>query len=105
MKHFIVFDQLQAKEMLKGAGAAFLQTEHLTVGYTHMKAGSEIPLHHHAEEAIDIVLEGEMEMQIGDVTDTVRRGGMTYVPSNVPHKAKASTDCKVVTVFYPKRDI
>lgn len=105
MKHFIVLNQLKTEELLKNAFAAFLQTENLTIGYTYMKAGGAVPLHHHPEEAIDIVLEGEVEMQIGDTTETLKSGIITSVPSNVPHKAVALTDCKVVTIFYPKRSV
>jgi quercetin dioxygenase-like cupin family protein len=103
MQHFIELDRLDLKELLQGAFASFLQTENLTIGYTDMKAGSEVPLHHHPEEAIDIVLEGKLEMHIGDTKHTIMPGYITTVPSNVPHRAQALTDCKVITVFYPRR--
>jgi quercetin dioxygenase-like cupin family protein len=105
MKYFIEPDQLQHKEMLKGITAAFLQTENLTMGFSNMKAGSEVPLHQHIEEAIDIVLEGQLEMQIGDTKAVLQPGVISCVPSNIPHRAIALTDCKVVTVFYPKRNL
>ncbi|HTE08653.1 MAG TPA: cupin domain-containing protein [Flavitalea sp.] len=103
MKHFISVDIFELKEQIQGAFAAFMQTENLTVAYTDMKAGAEIPLHNHVEEALDIILEGELEMQIGDNTGVLRRGMFSSVPSDIPHKARALTDCKVITVFNPKR--
>jgi quercetin dioxygenase-like cupin family protein len=103
MKHFIALETLETKELLKGAFASFLQTANLTIGYTYLKAGAGVPLHQHPEEAVDILLEGILEMQIGDITDTLSPGMLTIEPSNIPHKARAIEDCKVVTVFYPQR--
>ena len=105
MKHFISLEKLVALEAMKGAFLSSVQTENLTVAYTNMKAGVEIPLHRHPQEAIDILLEGVLEMQIGEKLQTVRPGMITTVPANVPHRAKAVTNCKVVTVLHPKRNM
>jgi len=103
MNHFISLNELTLTEPLKGAFLASLQTENLTIAYTDTIAGAEIPLHHHPEEAVDILLDGELEMQIGETTSVLKKGMISIVPSNVPHRAKAITACRVVTVFYPKR--
>jgi quercetin dioxygenase-like cupin family protein len=105
MEHFISLEKLPLKELIKGGFAGFVQTENLTVGYTDMKPGTEIPLHHHPEEAIDIVLEGELEMQIGEKMSVLKDGMITVVPGNVPHRAVAITECKVITIFYPQRKL
>lgn len=103
MKHFISVDALKVTESLQGAFLGIVQTENLTIAYTKMMSGAEIPLHHHVEEAVDIVLEGEVEMQIGEITDTLKPGMFSIVPSNVPHKARAITQSQVMTIFNPKR--
>lgn len=103
MNHFIDLKSLAATEALKGAILSFINTENMTIAYTDMKTGVEIPLHHHPEEAIDIILDGILEMQVGEETETLAHGMISIVPSNVPHKATAITDCKVVTIFYPQR--
>jgi quercetin dioxygenase-like cupin family protein len=103
MDHFILLNQLPAQELIQSAFVGSVQTENLTLSYTDMKAGVEIPLHHHPEEAVDIILEGILEMQVGEKSDTLSHGMVSIVPSNVPHKAKAITDCKVLTIFYPQR--
>jgi quercetin dioxygenase-like cupin family protein len=105
MNHFIILNQLETLEAMQGAFLASVQTENLTVAYTDMKAGVEIPLHHHHQEAVDILLEGILEMQIGEKSDTLSPGMISIVPSNITHQAKAITDCKVVTIFYPKRQM
>ncbi len=105
MNYFIELNKLNSLEAIKGAFLSSIQTENLTVAYTDMQASVEIPLHQHLEEAVDIILEGELEMQIGETTSLLSCGMISIVPSNIPHKAKAITDCKVVTIFYPRRDL
>jgi quercetin dioxygenase-like cupin family protein len=105
MNHFIQLNKLTVKDELPGATAAYFQTVYSTMAYTEMQAGAIIPLHHHVNEALDIVLEGILEMQIGDKTDTLYPGMMSFVPSNIQHGAKAITDCKIVTVLHPKRQV
>ncbi|MBC7888564.1 MAG: cupin domain-containing protein [Ferruginibacter sp.] len=103
MNHFISLSKLAAVEAVKGGFLSAVQTENLTIAYTSMKAGAEIPLHHHPEDAVDIMLEGILEMQIGEITEIIAHGMITIVPSNMPHKAKAITECNVITIFYPRR--
>jgi quercetin dioxygenase-like cupin family protein len=104
MNHFIALNDLENKEVMKGITLDFFRTEHLTVAFTALKAGAEIPLHHHIHEAIDIVMDGELEMQVGETNGVLKPGVISNVPSNIPHKAQAITDCKVITVFYPLRE-
>ena len=105
MENFISLIDLPATEPLKGATLAAIQTENLTIAYTVMKPGVVIPIHSHPEEAVDIVLDGLLEMKIGEKTDTLSRGMLSVVPSGIPHTAKAISECSVVTIFYPKRNL
>jgi len=105
MDQFISLNQLALTEPITGAFLGTMQTANLTIAYTELKAGVTIPLHHHPEEAVDIILDGELQMQVGDDTSIMSRGMMSVVPSNVPHTATAVSDCKVVTVFYPRRGL
>ncbi len=104
MNHFIELNALEIKDSLPGATAAYFQTEHSTIAYTALKAGLQIPLHNHANEAVDIVLAGIVEMQIGESSGTLTAGMMSFVPSNIMHSATAITDCKVITFLHPKRN-
>jgi len=105
MKQFITLTNMPLKEVLKGAFISSLQTENLTISYSYLKAGTEIPMHQHPEEAVDILLNGLLEMEIGSSTNSMTTGMISIVPGNIPHRAKAITDCKVLTVFFPQRDI
>jgi quercetin dioxygenase-like cupin family protein len=103
MDCFIALNKLECTEALTGVSLSIVQTENLTVAYTDMEAGAEIPLHYHPEEAVDIVLEGTLEMQVGEKTDTLTHGMISVVKSNMPHRGVAVTACKVITIFYPQR--
>lgn len=105
MKHFLQLNNLPLKEIIKGGFVSSLQTENLTLSYSLLKAGTEIPLHQHPEEAVDILLSGLLEMEIGDNKDTLATGMISIVPGNIPHRARAIIDCKVLTVFFPQRDL
>jgi quercetin dioxygenase-like cupin family protein len=100
---FISLSNLPLADLPGGGFAAFVLTKNLTASYTDLKAGAEIPLHQHPEEAIDIVIHGILEMQVGETSGTLTNGMMSIVPLNVPPTAKAIIDCKAVTIFYPQR--
>lgn len=44
MKYFIDLKTLEIKDSLPGVTAAYFQTEHLTLAFTELNAGAEIPL-------------------------------------------------------------
>jgi quercetin dioxygenase-like cupin family protein len=103
MENFIELSAIPLQELIKGGFVGSLQTANLTIAYTRLDAGAAIPLHQHPEEAVDILLDGILEMQVGEKSGTLERGMISIVPSGIPHQAKAITDCRVVTIFYPKR--
>jgi quercetin dioxygenase-like cupin family protein len=105
MPHFIALNKLAAIPATEGILLSTVQTENLTLAYSSMKAGAAVPLHQHTEEAVDIIIEGVLEMQVGEKSDTLSHGMISIVPSGVAHKATAITDCKVLTIFYPQRSL
>jgi quercetin dioxygenase-like cupin family protein len=55
-------------------------------------------------EVIVNVIEGTLELTIDKETRTLTGGMAAVIPSNVPHTAKAITDCFVLDVFHPVRE-
>ena len=82
----------------------FIHTDNITVAFNELKAGAEVPVHTHVHETIDYIQEGMLQMTIGEETVEMPAGAVARVPSNIPHGAKAVTDCKVINVFYPARE-
>jgi quercetin dioxygenase-like cupin family protein len=52
----------------------------------------------------DEVIEGELEMTIGGVTQRAAPGVVAIVPSNVLHSVKAITSGNLIVVDYPLRE-
>lgn len=70
-----------------------------------IKAGEQLPQHQHPEEQITHIIEGEFALTVGDETMIVTAGDAAVIPANVPHGGKALTDCTVIDVFTPARQI
>jgi quercetin dioxygenase-like cupin family protein len=75
------------------------------LSYLEMDAGAEIPLHNHPHEQGGILLEGKLQLTIGDDTRVVEAGAMFLIEANVPHRAVAIDGPAVVLdVFSPVRE-
>ena len=101
---FIKINDIAPKEIVPGFSARFIHSANITIAYWEMKAGASIPVHHHVHEMIVNVMEGRLELTIGNDTKVLEAGMAGIIPSNVPHTATALTVCKVIDVFYPVRE-
>lgn len=65
---------------------------------------TEAPRHAHDEEQITIVIEGELEFEVGEERRTLRPGQMAVIPPNVPHGGRThDSPCREIDVFNPPR--
>jgi quercetin dioxygenase-like cupin family protein len=77
----------------------------MLVAVVDLEIGSHVPSHEHYHEQVGIILEGELELTIGDETKIVKRGDVYVIPANVPHGAQAITgNVKLMDVFSPVRE-
>jgi quercetin dioxygenase-like cupin family protein len=105
MKHSFKFSELPKLAVPSDLfDVRFIHTGNITVAFNELKAGAEVPAHQHIHETIDYVQEGELEMTIGNETVQMNTGTVARIPSDIPHSAKAITDCRVINVFYPARE-
>jgi quercetin dioxygenase-like cupin family protein len=95
---------IRPKELVPGITGYYAHGEGLTFGYVELKTGSSIPLHHHLHEQVTYIIEGELDMVIGNENCVLKSGMYHVIPSNVPHSAVAVTDCKVIDAFNPVRE-
>lgn len=91
-------------ELVNGITGYYKHGESMSFGLVLIKAGSDLPAHNHVHEQITYIIEGELEMKIGDELVTLRPGAVQVIPSNVLHGAKAISDCKLIDVFNPVRE-
>ena len=69
-----------------------------------IEEGGVVPLHHHPYEQIGYCIDGTFDFDIGEETHHIETGASWVVPSNVPHKAVATSKCFLIEVWSPDRD-
>lgn len=92
------------KDLVPGVAGHYAHGEKMSFGYVLLKKGSHVPVHYHPHEQITFILEGELDMVIDDKPCPLKAGMYHVIHSNVPHSARAVTDCKVIDVFSPARE-
>ena len=102
---FIDIQSIQSNEVAPGCRLRTPYGENLMLSYLEMDAGAEIPLHHHPHEQGGMLLQGKLELTIGEESRVVEPGSMFLIPPNVPHRAVALDGPAVVLdVFSPIRE-
>lgn len=96
--------KLQPVERIPGYFGRFVHSEHMTVAYWEIKAGSPIPEHDHPHEQIMTVTDGAFELVVDGVPKLLRAGMVEIIPPGVRHGGRAVTDCRVVDTFSPVRE-
>jgi quercetin dioxygenase-like cupin family protein len=101
---FININNVPTREVAPGFFGKFMHSDTLSVAYWEAKQGAEIPLHQHVHEMVVNVIEGKLELTVGDETKVLQFGEVAFIPGLVQHKARALTDCKVIDIFHPVRE-
>ena len=97
-------NEIQPKEFIPGFLGKFVHGQQSTLSFVTIKKGARLPEHHHYQEQITYIVEGELEMEIGGTQYLLTPGNVHVIPPNTPHSAYAITDCKVIDAFAPARD-
>ena len=100
---FLHTPDLPIKEPRPGWHGRFFNSENLTFGYYDVEAGSDIHKHHHENEEIWHVIEGQLEITIAGEAKIAGPGDVAMVPPNTEHSVIAVTDARVIVVDYPLR--
>ena len=97
-------NNLKSREIISGFNGKFVNGENITWAFWDIKKDSSIPDHFHIHEQIMHVISGDFEFTINGLTSVFSEGDTIVIPSNIPHRGKALTDCKIMDVFSPKRE-
>jgi quercetin dioxygenase-like cupin family protein len=81
-----------------GLDSHLLQGENEQIVFMSFEKDAEVPEHSH-EGQWAVILDGEIELTIGDKTRTYRRGDTYYIPSGVKHGARIKKGYKDLTLF------
>ena len=66
---------------------------------THIKAGTERPLHAHPHDQIGYVVKGEMELIVNGTPYVCKVGDSFSIPGGVQHSIRALKDTLIVDAF------
>jgi quercetin dioxygenase-like cupin family protein len=100
---FIDTSKLPTIERLPGWRGRYFDSPSMTFAHYEFDAGSSIHEHSHPQEEVYHIIEGELELTIGGVTQRSGPGSVGIVPPNTPHAVKAISSGKVIVVDYPLR--
>ena len=86
---------------ISGVRGKLLQSEHGQVVFFDIPADAKVPPHAHGAQW-GVVLDGEMELTIGQETHIYRKGDSYFIPAGVTHSATFKTRCMVLDFFADK---
>ncbi|MGH2348194.1 MAG: cupin domain-containing protein [bacterium] len=98
-------DRLPEREMRRGVHMRLLAGDALMFSVVRFEPHATVPTHQHSHEQIGYVIEGELELWVGDDRRTLRAGDMYTIASGVPHGAETGdATCVVMDAFTPLRE-
>lgn len=97
-------NNITEKELVPGIFAKLVHMEGMSIAHVRIEKGAILPEHAHVHEQVTNIMEGELEMTVGGETKVCKPGDIVVLASNMPHSARALTDCYVIDVFQPVRE-
>lgn len=77
----------------------------MMANWVRIEPNRTMPRHQHPQEQLGVMLEGHLELTIGDETRMLAPGDAYTIPGDVPHHARTGGDgCLVLDIFSPPRD-
>jgi quercetin dioxygenase-like cupin family protein len=101
---FVHPTSLPAHEPRPDWRARFFHSEHMTFAYYEIAPGADVHLHDHPNEEVWHVVEGALEVTLGERTDVVAPGEAAIVPAGERHAVRATEPTRAIVVDYPLRE-
>jgi quercetin dioxygenase-like cupin family protein len=100
---FIDSSQLEVKEPREGWKGRFFRSDSMGFAYYTAPAGAWVHEHTHPNDEVWHVIDGQLEVTIGDETQVAGPGCAAVVAPNVPHSVKCLSEVKAIVVDHPPR--
>jgi mannose-6-phosphate isomerase-like protein (cupin superfamily) len=100
---FINVGRLKVRQPRKGWKGRFFHSEAMTFAYYSVDAGATVHAHSHANDEVWNVIEGQLEITIGNETRQVGAGSAVVVPPNTIHSIRAVVATRAIVVDHPRR--
>lgn len=103
---FFLYPQgFKERQLASGVQTRLAWGERLMMSVVELKPHSLVARHRHPHEQMGLVLEGEVEMAIGEERRLLKKGDAYLVPSNVEHSAQTFASASLaLDVFSPPRE-
>jgi|ERR1041385_3205660 quercetin dioxygenase-like cupin family protein len=101
---FIDFKLRNKVKLWEGVFGTLYHSEQATFAHVTLQKGAIVAEHHHIHEQWTHVIEGELFFNLNGEVKLLTPGMTAFMPSNIPHSAKAITECKVIDCFLPVRE-
>jgi len=98
---FVDVDKQEVTERLPGWRGRYFHAVNMTFAHYEFTQGASIHEHHHPQEEVYEVIEGELEISVDGVRQVARPGVAAIVPSNARHSVRALTDGRAIIVDSP----
>lgn len=100
---FIDAADMKTAEPLPGWKGRFWRSEAMSFAHYTVDAGSSIHEHHHPNEEVWTVIDGQLEVTIDGITRVAGPGSVAVVPPNSLHSVRALTDGTAIVANHPVR--
>jgi quercetin dioxygenase-like cupin family protein len=100
------FDEIAAESPYDGIARRILTTAKATVQEYRFDPGATFPLHHHPQEQITLVLEGDVSFTADGQRHELSAGAWSVVPGEVEHGITAGpTGARFLAILVPPRTV
>lgn len=98
-------DQLPGISPIPGLVMQSVVGGKLMANWVTIEPNQIVPRHQHPHEQLGIMLEGELELTLGEETRLLGPGDAYTIPPQLPHSARTlDKGCVVLDIFTPPRD-
>ncbi|MBX5445725.1 cupin domain-containing protein [Sphaerobacter sp.] len=102
---FYDLTEVRSFSPLPGFAMQAITGKNLMLNWVRIEPNTEMPAHEHPHEQAGVMLEGTLELTIGEETRVLRPGMAYTIPGGVRHRARTFEDgCLVLDIFSPPRE-
>ena len=102
---FYNINELKTQQPAEGVELRIITGAKMSMAFFRLNPGAAIPEHSHPHEQMGTVLQGAIELTIGDETQVVTQGAAYHVLSNQPHSARClDKAAHILEAFSPPRE-
>ncbi len=93
------------KELVPGINARTFWGENMLIAVVDLDPDTHMPRHSHPHEQLGTVIQGQMELSIGNEKRLLQPGDVYVIPGGVEHEAQTFAEAvRVIDVFSPVRE-